>query len=105
MIRLPFALAAIAVFAAPVTAQEAVPLLRVYIDTPYYYEILAIPDASNDAREQRMTLLVEGKEVGESVVALDCKSGDYSEEVVTDWTGSAPDFVPAALQAYRNLFC
>lgn len=104
-------IAIVALFAAslamPVMAQEsaATPLLRVYIDAPYFYEILADVTDSGDPRAQALTLLVEGKEVGESRLVYDCETGDYSEEVVTEWTGGAEQFMPPALMAYRYLHC
>lgn len=82
---------------------EGVPLIRVYIDTPYYYELVAY----NTDGEQRQTfeLVAEGKEVGAATIDLDCASGDYTQTIAQDWTGTSGDFVPAAVMAYRNLFC
>lgn len=94
-------------FVMPALAQEGegAPLIRVYIDTPYYYEIMLNQIDWSDPGAQKFELYVEGKEVGSSEIVYDCMSGDYTETVTSDWTGSAPDFLPAALMAYRNLFC
>jgi hypothetical protein len=91
----------------PALAQETggTPLLRVYIDAPYYYEILASVSDSSDPRAHVINLLVEGKEVGESRLVYDCETGDYSDKLVSDWTGGAELYIPAALMAYHHLFC
>ena len=81
------------------------PLLRVYIDAPYFYEILADVTDSSDPRAQALTLRVEGKEVGESQLVYDCGTGDYSEKVVAEWTGGAEQFMQPALMAYHHLHC
>lgn len=104
-------IAVIAAFAAalasPAFAQDSAgtPLLRVYIDAPYYYDILADVSDSSDPRAHALTLLVEGKEVGESRLVYDCETGDYSEKVVTEWTGRAGLFMQPALMAYHDLYC
>jgi hypothetical protein len=98
-------LAAALVLPASVHANEAVPLLRVYIDAPYFYDILADISDNGDPRAHAMTLKVEGKEVGESRMVYDCETGDYSEKVATEWTGRSALFVQPALMAYSDLYC
>lgn len=84
---------------------EGVPLIRVYIDAPYFYELVARENDWSDPGAQTFELVVEGKEVGTSEIVVDCITGQYSETVTSDWTGNAADFVPAALTAYKNLYC
>ena len=93
--------------AMPAFAQDSAgtPLIRVYIDAPYFYEILADVTDGSDPRAQDLTLLVEGKEVGESKLVYDCETGDYSEKVVTEWTGQSKLFMQPALMAYHVLHC
>lgn len=96
--------ASLAALVLPAAAQEATPLIRVYIDTPYFYDImLAGSEMSDTGRSLELT--VEGKEVGASTIAYDCSNGDYTETVKTEWTGGAEAFLPAALMAYDNLYC
>lgn len=91
--------------ASPVLAQEdGVPLLRVYIDTPYYYEFLAVNIAESGGH-QRFDLMIEGKEVGAATIDLDCATGAFSQKETDPWTGSAGAFVDAAVMAYRELLC
>lgn len=102
----PIAIAFMAALASPTVAQsDGVPLIRVYIDQPYFYEILAFADGDQTGPSHTLKLLVEGKEVGASDIVLDCESGDYVETVTDEWTGNSADYVLAALMAYRNLFC
>lgn len=98
---------ALVAFALPAAAQDdaGVPLLRVYIDTPYFYELIARQNNFDDPGAQSFELVVEGKEVGTSEIVIDCITGEYSETVTSDWTGNAADFVPAAIKAYENLYC
>jgi hypothetical protein len=93
--------------ASPAFAQEneAVPLLRVHIDAPYFYDILADISDSSDPRAHELTLMVEGKEVGESRLVYDCETGDYSEKVVVEWSGHSGLFMQPALIAYHDLYC
>lgn len=104
-------IAVIAAFAvalvSPALAQNsaASPLLRVYIDAPYFYDILANVSDTRDVRAHVLNLVVEGKEVGESRLVYDCETGDYTEEVVTEWTGRSGLFVQPALMAYHDLHC
>jgi hypothetical protein len=95
----------LALGASAASAAEASPVLRVYIDTPYFYDILIATDDATDPRAMALTLSVEGKEVGGSTVVYDCKSGDYAETVTQDWTGNAARYVPTALMAYADLHC
>ena len=104
----PLVLAALlAALVLPAAAQEGegVPLLRVYIDAPYFYDILANVTDSSDPKAQHIDLTVEGKEVGASSIVYSCKDGAYSQTVTSDWTGNAANFIPAALMAYRDLYC
>lgn len=96
---------ALAALALPAHAQDAVPLLRVYIDAPYFYEITAQKQDGSDERTHVLQVSVEGKEVGSSYVTYDCENGEFGEDVVQEWTGGADQFLPAALKAYRNLNC
>lgn len=98
--------ASLAALVMPVAAQDTVgtPLIRVYIDDPYFYDItLTGSDMSETGR--RLELAVEGKEVGASTVDYDCANGEFTESVTTEWTGGAEAFLPAALKAYDNLYC
>lgn len=99
--------AACAALVLPAAAQETqgMPLLRVYIDAPYFYEIVATNIDASDPQAQRIDLVVEGKEVGASTVIYSCANGDYSETVTSDWTGGADAYIPAALMAYGSLRC
>lgn len=98
--------ALMATLATPVLAQEAgTPLIRVYVDAPYFYEILATVSDATDPRAHAITLMAEGKEVGESRLVYDCETGDYSEKLVSDWTGGAELYIPTALMAYHHLYC
>ena len=91
---------------APVAAQEVAgrPLIRVYIDDPYFYDILLTGSEMSETG-RRLELAVEGKEVGASTIDYDCSNGDFTETVTTPWTGGADAFIPAALKSYDNLFC
>lgn len=89
----------------PAQAQEGVPLIRVYIDAPYFYEITAEKQDGSDERTHVLAVSVEGKEVGSSYVTYDCENGEFGEDVVQLWTGGADAFLPAALLSYRNLYC
>ena len=91
----------------PALAQDnqAIPLLRVFIDAPYFYDILANVGDSSDPQAHNLTLLVEGKEVGESRLVYNCDTGDYAEMVVTDWSGNSARFIQPALMAYHDLYC
>lgn len=102
-----FAATALVAFALPVAAQDdaGVPLIRVYIDAPYFYELVARQNNFDDPGAQSFHLVVEGKEVGTSEIVIDCVTGEYAETVTSDWTGKAADFVPAAIKAYENLYC
>ena len=102
--KLAIITAALLSIAAPAVAQEAMPLLRVYVDTPYFYEIMLTGNEMSETG-RRLKLVVEGKEVGASTIEYDCVNGQYSESVTTPWTGSANAYIPAALMAYNNLFC
>ena len=97
----------IAALAGPAIAQESAgtPLLRVYIEAPYFYDILADVSDSTDPRAHALTLSVEGKEVGQSRLVYDCETGDYSEKVEIEWTGRSALFVQSALMAYHDLYC
>ncbi|UJW84469.1 hypothetical protein [Devosia sp. SL43] len=105
--KIAIATAVIAALVSPALAQEATgtPLIRVYIDAPYFYDILADVSDATDPRAHALSLIVEGKEVGESRLVYDCETGDYSEKVVTEWTGGADLFMQPALIAYHNLYC
>jgi hypothetical protein len=105
--KIALAAVLVAALVSPALAQEATgtPLIRVYIDTPYFSDILADVSDATDPRAHALSLIVEGKEVGESRLVYDCDTGDYSEKVVTEWTGDAALFVDAALIAYHNLYC
>lgn len=95
-----------AALVSPALAQESgTPLIRIYIDSPYFYEILASVSDSSDPRAHVLSLLAEGKEVGESRLVYDCETGDYSEKVAIEWTGGAELYIPAALMAYHHLHC
>jgi len=89
-----------ACLAMPAMAQDATPLIRVYMDAPYFYEIMGTPLGGSEVQ-----LMVEGKEVGSSIITYDCDSGEYGETVEQDWTGGAELYIPAALLAYRQLYC
>lgn len=104
--RLGVILSLVILSASPISAEErGTPLLRVYIDTPYFYDILFEPLLAFDPAGTTIRLYVEGKEVGESEIALDCGSKDYTETVLRDWSGGSAEFIPAALMSYRNLLC
>lgn len=100
-------LAVAATLVSPAFAQEdgGTPLLRVYIDAPYFYDILAKVSDATDPRAHVLTLTLEGKEIGEMRIVYDCETGDYSEEVVTQWTGRSELFLGPALMAYHELHC
>lgn len=104
-----FRFAAVAAFAAisllPAAAQNDLTLLRVYIDAPYFYDILASNIEADDPQAIKLDLLVEGKEVGASSMLYSCKTGDYSETVVDEWSGNAANYIPAALMAFHDLYC
>lgn len=102
-----FLAAACAALVTPAAAQQAEgrPLLRVYVDTPYFYDIIATGIDASDPQAQRVELTVEGKEVGGSTITYSCVNGDYGETVTTPWTGGADAFIPAALMAYSRLYC
>lgn len=104
-----FRFAAVAALAAvsllPAAAQDGLPLLRVYIDTPYFYDILATNIEADDPQAIKLDLLVEGKEVGTSSVVYSCKTGDYSETVADEWSGNAANYIPSALMAFHDLYC
>lgn len=91
----------------PALAQdERMPLLRVYIDTPYFYEFMAVPQGEPGDAEQKLDVYIEGKEVGESQVTYHCADHSFEEtEVVVEWTGQSHDFLPAALMAFAGLYC
>lgn len=91
--------------ATPTLAQEGRPLLRVYMDAPYFYEVMLLGEDVSQPGQPRLELAIEGKEVGGSTIAYDCQSGTYEETVTTDYTGGAGAFVPAALQAYAAVSC
>lgn len=96
--------AALLTVVVPATAQGGTPLLRVYIDSPYFYDIMLTgSDMSETGR--RVELALEGKEVGASTVDYNCGTGDYTETVTIPWTGGAEAFLPAALKAYDSLYC
>lgn len=97
--------AAVTSAALPAMAQDVVLLLRVYIDTPYFYELIAEPLADNDAGTYHLKVFVEGKEVGESEVMYHCADGTYEETVTSEWTGGSANYLPAALMAFKDLWC
>jgi hypothetical protein len=101
------ALVLAATLASPALAQDdsGTPLLRVYIDAPYFYEILAKVSDATDPRAHVLTLTLEGKEVGETRIVYDCETGDYSEAVVIQWSGRSGLFLGPALMAYHELNC
>lgn len=89
----------------PAQAQEGLPLLRVYIDTPYFYDILATDIDDGDLDAIKLDLVVEGKEVGSSSIVYSCNSGEYRESVSNDWSGHAANYIPAALMSFADLYC
>ncbi|MFD1252511.1 hypothetical protein DEVEQU_03453 [Devosia equisanguinis] len=91
--------------ASPALAQgDGLPLLRVYIDTPYFYELVAY-NVEESGDHQRFDLVVEGKEVGTAAIDLDCASGEFSQTETEPLTGSAASFIEPAVRAYRQLLC
>jgi len=86
-------------------AQSSVPLLRIYIDHPYFYEFLADVAPRGDEGRYRLHVFLEGKEVGKSEVVYDCASGGYEETGIEAWTGGAEAFLPAALMSFARLYC
>ncbi|QQR36430.1 hypothetical protein JI749_01980 [Devosia oryziradicis] len=101
------ALAVALTLVSPALAQEdgVTPLLRVYIDAPYFYDIVANVGDASDPRAHALTLTLAGKEVGEMRIVYDCETGDYTEEVVIPWTGRSELFLGSALMAYHELYC
>ncbi len=101
------ALAITLTLVSPALAQEegGTPLLRVYIDAPYFYDIVANVGDASDPRAHALTLTLAGKEVGEMRIVYDCETGDYTEEVVIPWTGRSALFLGPALMAYHELYC
>lgn len=90
---------------APAMAQQVgVPLLRVYVEDPYFYDIVADVSEPN-GQQWSVRLYAEGKEVGESEIVYDCVEGIYDEVVTTEWTGGSPHFVAPALVAFDHLYC
>jgi len=93
-------------FAPPAFAQgEGTPLLRVYIDTPYFYDFFATVGETDADGLLPVHLYIEGKEVGEADIRYDCANDTFEQTVTTDWTGNAAEFVPAALLALDGLYC
>ena len=92
--------------ALPAHAQDQTrPLLRVYIDDPYFYDFLAeVGPADADGRYP-LRLYVEGKEVGEANVLYDCATHSGEQIPVIEWSGGAGEFVPAALLSFDHLYC
>lgn len=105
--KFAFLAAALIAFVTPAVAQDGdgLPLLRVYVDTPYFYDILATNIDSSDPQAHRIDLVVEGKEVGASSIVYSCANGDYSEAVTSEWSGGAEAFIPAALLSYARRVC
>ncbi|MET3927252.1 hypothetical protein [Devosia sp. 2618] len=105
--KLAIVAAALAALIVPAIAQEGegTPLLRVYIDTPYFYDLIATDIDNADPGANLFELYVEGKEVGASLITYDCVRGEYLEQVTQEWTGNAPSYVPAAMMAYSDLYC
>ncbi|KKB10849.1 hypothetical protein VE25_15805 [Devosia geojensis] len=99
------ALLGAALLAGPASAQSAVPLLRVYIDHPYFYEFQADIAPRGDEGRYRLHVFLEGKEVGKSEIVYDCASGAYEETEIDAWTGGAEAFLPAALMSFARLYC
>ena len=89
----------------PAAAQDAAPLLRVYIDAPYYYEFMAVPGTADAAGIVPVSLSLEGKEVGAADVAYNCVDGTYDIAVTEDLTGNSGDYIDAALLAFGQLQC
>lgn len=96
---------AMAISAGAAHGQSAFPLLRVYIDQPYFYDVLAEVVSEKGESAYVLHVSIEGKEVGRSEVAYDCASGEYEETEVDAWTGGAKDFLPAALMSFARLYC
>ncbi|GLQ58102.1 hypothetical protein [Devosia nitrariae] len=96
---------AIAVSAGAAQGQSGVPLLRVYIDQPYFYDVLAEGVREEGETAYALDVVLEGKEVGRSEVVYDCASGDYEETEIDAWTGGAKDFLPAALLSFAQRYC
>jgi hypothetical protein len=86
-------------------AQSSVPLLRVYIDHPYFYDFLADIAPQGDEGTYRLHVFLEGKEVGKSQIVYDCASGEYEETGIEAWSGGAEAFLPAALMSFARLYC
>jgi len=92
--------------ALPVQAQDqALPLLRVYIDAPYFYDFLAEVGPTDADGRYPLRLYIEGKEVGEAKVLYDCDTHSGKQTPVTEWSGAAGDFVAAALLSFDHLYC
>ncbi len=91
--------------ASVVPANAPTTLLTVPMYDPFSYSFLAtpLPQSSPDTVEFKVT--VEGKEVGESFIRLNCKSGSYEDTQLGLWTGGAEAFLPAAMINAQRLLC
>lgn len=95
----------IAISAGAAQGQSAFPLLRVYMDQPYFYDVLAEVLKEEGESAYVLRVAIEGKEVGRSEVVYDCANGGYEETEIDAWTGGAKDFLPAALMSFGRLYC
>ena len=105
MNRLIVALGLLATLSGPAAAQDAAPVLRVYIDAPYYYEFMAVPGPADRAGIVPVTLSLEGKEVGAAEIAYNCADGTYDVAIIEEFTGNSGDYIEAALLAFGQLHC
>ncbi|MET3899396.1 hypothetical protein ABIB57_003351 [Devosia sp. UYZn731] len=103
-----FMIAVVAAFGAAVPAQAqdaSMPLLRVYIDTPYFYDFLADVGAVDANGLYPVHVYLEGKEVGEANVLYNCAEHTWEQSPVVDWSGFSGDFLSAALLSFDHLYC
>lgn len=101
-------MAAVALFGAAVPAQAqdtAVPLLRVYIEPPYFYDFLADVGQADTNGNFPVHVYIEGKEVGEADVVYNCADRSWEQTPIVEWSGLSGDFLSAALLSFDNMYC
>ncbi|MDB5506041.1 MAG: hypothetical protein JWR75_679 [Devosia sp.] len=105
MNRLAIGLGLLGATLGPAAAQDAVPLLRVYIDAPYYYEFMAVPGTADAAGIVPVSLSLDGKEIGAADIAYNCANGTYDIAITEEFTGNSGDYIDTALLAFGQLQC